>query len=153
MSQFCSCKGFAGSKEDCAVVKSWLAASSYLKTSFQGVLSTQQYIFFRKDQCINMLKLTWQNNAFFILCSSFVYVMSKVKVSSDGPTKKEWWRVKGGRAVRRPPAVFGNAYFSFWLERLSLPQFLSRSIKKRRWLTACWVRSSLRQLICRTSEN
>ena len=32
--------------------------------------------------------------------------------------KEEWWRVKGGRAVRRPPAVFGNAYFSFWLERV-----------------------------------
>ena len=25
--------------------------------------------------------------------------------------KMEWWRVKGGRAVHRPPAVFGNAYF------------------------------------------
>ena len=30
--------------------------------------------------------------------------------------KKEWWRVKGGRAARIPPAVFGSAYFSFWLE-------------------------------------
>ena len=42
--------------------------------------------------------------------------------------KEEWWRVKGGRAVRRPPAVFGNAYFSFWLERLSLSQVPQTSI-------------------------
>ena len=42
--------------------------------------------------------------------------------------KKQWWQLEGGRAVCRPPAVFGSAYFNGWCDELGIVWNISGKI-------------------------